>query len=300
MIHSKSNQHRLKLTYPASWWKNMWREALPSGNGRIGASVYGGIKDETILINHGNLWHRGKKANVPDVAYTLQETREMMSEKKYLEASWHLTNTLKEQGYKTKLASRLPLGAINLSMPSKSAFKHYHRTLDMETGEVIVGWQEEEKICERKLFVSRKDDLIVYEIGSKTGSVAGVVQLALQKSDGGRLSERFPYLTDHVEVHTEGTYFYYATRNDDGADFAAVLPVIQTSGTKENKDSRIQFMDTEKVLILIKVFIKGKRETEWERLKSELEDIQMDYEQLLARHINVHKPLFHSSSIKLD
>src|SRR5699024_1509564 len=153
---------------------------------------------------------------------------------------------------------------------------------------------------ERKLFVSRKDDLIVYEIGSKTGSVAGEVRLALQKSDGGRLSERFPYLTDHLEVHTEGTYFYYATRNDDGTDFGAVLRVIPTGGAIKNKDSRIQFMDTEKVLILVKVFIKGKREKEWERLKSELEEIHIGYEQLLERHINVHKPLFHSSSIKLD
>ena len=299
MIHSKSNQHRLKLTYPASWWKNMWREALPSGNGRIGASVYGGIKDETILINHGGLWHRGKKAEVPDVAYTLQETREMMLDKNYLEASWHLTNTLKEQGYKTKLASRLPLGALNLSMPSKSAFKHYHRTLDMETGEVTVGWHEEEKIYNRKLFVSRKDDLIVYEMGSKTGSVEGEVHLALQKSDGGRLSERFPYLTDHLEVHTEESYFYYAAQNDDGTDFGAVLRVIPTGGSIKNKDNRIQFVDSEKVLILVKVFIKGEREREWKRLKNELEDIQMDYEQLLERHVNIHKPLFHSSSIEL-
>ncbi len=30
----------------------MWREALPSGNGKIGTAVYGGIKDETILMNH--------------------------------------------------------------------------------------------------------------------------------------------------------------------------------------------------------------------------------------------------------
>lgn len=278
----------------------MWREALPSGNGRIGTSVYGGIKDETILINHGDLWHRGKKMDVPDVAYTLQETRELMSDNKYLEASWHLTNTLKDQGYKTRLASRLPLGALNLSMPSKSAFKNYHRTLDMETGEVIVGWSEKEKIYERKLFVSRKDDLIVYEIGSSAGSIEGEIHLALQKSDGGRLSERYPYLTDHLVVHAEESYFYYASQNDDGTDFGAVLRVIPTGGSIENKDDRIQFMDSEKVLIFVKVFIKGEREQEWKRLKSELDEIHMGYEQLLERHINIHKPLFHSSSIELE
>lgn len=65
MKHSNGNKNKLILTYPASWWKNMWREALPSGNGKIGASVYGGIKDETILMNHGDLWHLGRKDHVP-------------------------------------------------------------------------------------------------------------------------------------------------------------------------------------------------------------------------------------------
>src|SRR5699024_3049456 len=132
------------------------------------------------------------------------------------------------------------------------------------------------------------------------GTIEGEIHLDLQKSDGGRLSERFPYLTDHLEIHTEESYFYYATQNDDGTDFGAVLRVIPTGGSIENKDNRIQFMDSEKVLILVKVFIKGEREQEWKRLKSELDKIHMGYEQLLERHINIHKPLFHSSSIELE
>ncbi len=104
-----------------------------------------------------------------------------MSNKKYSEASWNLTNALKEREYNTRLASRLPLGALNLSMPCESAFRNYYRTLNMETGEVTVGWEEGERPYYRKLFVSRQDDLIVYEIGSKKGFVEGEVHLTLQK-----------------------------------------------------------------------------------------------------------------------
>src|SRR5699024_9771626 len=100
---------------------------------------------------------------------------------------------------------------------------------------------------DRKLFVSRKDDLIAYEISSETGSVEGEVHLALQKSDGGRLAERYPYLTNHLEVQSEGEYFYYATRNDDGTDFGAVLRIIPTGGDIKNENNRIQFTGSEKV-----------------------------------------------------
>ncbi|NLC52310.1 MAG: hypothetical protein GX764_08435, partial [Firmicutes bacterium] len=52
-------KNTLILRYPASWWSNLWRDVLPSGNGRIGAAVYGGVHRETVLINHYGLWHDG-------------------------------------------------------------------------------------------------------------------------------------------------------------------------------------------------------------------------------------------------
>lgn len=294
-----NRMNTLKLNYPASWWRDMWREALPSGNGIIGTSVYGGVKDETILINHGDLWHRGRKDTVPDVSYTLDETREMIDKGEYLDASWNLTNALKERKYHTKLASRLPLGALNLTMPCEHAFKNYQRKLDMETGEVFVGWEDGEHSYERKLFVSRKDDLIAYEITSDNAYIDGKISLSLQKSERGKLSERFPYLTDRLETYVEDSYFFYGVQNDDDSDFGAVLRVIPTGGHIVNTANDIQFNNAEKVLILIKVFIKSERTKEWKRLKKELEDIDLDYDQLLDRHVNIHKPLFHSASIDL-
>nr|WP_216855448.1 glycoside hydrolase family 95 protein [Paenibacillus alba] len=34
-----NTKHLISMNYPASWWRSLWREALPSGNGRIGAAV---------------------------------------------------------------------------------------------------------------------------------------------------------------------------------------------------------------------------------------------------------------------
>ena len=49
-------QNLIILKTPASFWGAPWREALPSGNGRIGAAVYGGVGRERILLTHDDLW----------------------------------------------------------------------------------------------------------------------------------------------------------------------------------------------------------------------------------------------------
>ncbi|MBO0995336.1 glycosyl hydrolase family 95 catalytic domain-containing protein [Bacillus sp. SD088] len=299
MNESKNNQYKLKLSYPASWWRNMWREALPSGNGKIGAAVYGGIKDETILINHEELWHLGKKDEVPDVSHTLAETRRLMSQKDHMAASWNLTNALKEKGYNTRLASRLPLGALKVTMPCEYAFKNYSRVLNMETGEVSVKWEDGQKRYERKVFVSRADDLIAYEITSNYASIQAEVYLALQKSEGRKLIDRVPLLVESVEGKPKAPYYYYAAKNEDGTDFGGVFRVIPVNGQmKENKES-IQFTNAEKILILVKIFVKGERKKEWQRLTNELADIDHNYEELLNRHTEIHRPLFHSAEIEL-
>ncbi|WJH32898.1 glycoside hydrolase family 95 protein [Paenibacillus sp. CC-CFT747] len=176
-------EDKVTLRYPASWWRNLWREALPAGNGVLGASVFGGVQDETVLLNHAALWHWGQRDELPDVSFTLKETRRLMDEKRYLEASWQLADALKERGYGTKLASRFPLAAIRLTMPGEQAFRSYRRELDMDSGQITVAWKDGERLYSRLLFVSRADDCLVYRIGEAGGR-------SLRRNRPGASSER--------------------------------------------------------------------------------------------------------------
>src|SRR5690625_4640514 len=92
---------------------------------------------------------------------------------------------------------------------------------------------------------------------------------------------------------------FYAAQNNDGTDFGAVLRIVPTGGKVNTKEESIQFKDTKKTLILLKVFVKGEREEEWQRLKHELAHIDRTYEQLLSRHVELHSPLFQTVSIDL-
>ncbi|WP_348651739.1 glycosyl hydrolase family 95 catalytic domain-containing protein [Paenibacillus silviterrae] len=299
MMETNAFKNKLFLKYPASWWKNMWREALPSGNGTIGASVYGAIREETILLNHKDLWHWGRKDALPDVSHTLEETRKLMSEGKYFDASWNLTNAVKETGYATRLASKLPLGDISLNMPCTQAFRNYRRSVDMETGEVQVAWQDGGAAFERKLFVSRTDQMVVYEISSADTAVEGEFLLRLHRTDGSTTSDKYKELESTVEVKAEGSYLYYAATSDEGKDFGIVLRLVSDGGTIRQEGDRLQFAESNRVMALAKVFVQSDRSSEWPRLYEELSRIGKTYEQLLDDHVKEHQRMFHSVSLNL-
>lgn len=295
----KEKENQIILKTPASWWGALWREALPSGNGKIGAAVYGAAKDETVVINHAELWRWGRKSELPDVSHTLAETRRLMAEGKHLEASWHLTNTLKERGYDTRLASRLPLGALKLSMPCERAFRDYRRSVDMDTGEVSVAWKEGQASYERTLFVSRAHDMIVYRLAVQNGSLRGDIALAMHKSGKPHLAEQLKELEESVEVRSEDGYFYYAATNDDGTDFGAVLRVVPEGGELTEHAEGIRFAGAGGVLALVKTFVKDDRAKAWPRLQAELASVMPAYDALLAEHVRLHRPLFRSASVRI-
>src|SRR5450631_3427422 len=77
-ISDRLSAQDLKLWYrqPAA----VWTEALPVGNGRLGAMVFGGVKEELIQLNESSLWSGGPvKTNVnPDAPSYLPQIREAL------------------------------------------------------------------------------------------------------------------------------------------------------------------------------------------------------------------------------
>lgn len=300
MLTESTSRRKLLLKYPAAWYGDMWREALPSGNGSIGAAVYGGIKEETILINHEDLWHLGNKNTLPDVSYTLAEARQLMDQGQYRDAGWILTNALKENAYNTRLAAILPLADFKIVMPCKNAFKQYRRILDMETGEVSVLWKDGESEYKRKLFVSRADDLIAYEISCDKGLIDCQLFLTNHKSESKKPNASCKEIEDGVQVESEENFICYASKNDDNTDFGAVLRVIPTGGESTASDGKINIKASEKVLVLIKVFVKSDHKKEWNNLKKRLSEIDNNYGELQKAHVRIHSKLFNSVSLEIE
>lgn len=299
MFKQRDKRHILEMQTPASWWRNKWREALPSGNGKIGAAVYGGVKEETILLNHEALWEGAQTIEMPDVSYTLKQTRQLMDKKRYHEANEVLADELKRKQYNPDYPTPLPLGDLRVSMNIGTGFKDYSRRINMETGEVSVSWRDGEQIYERTLFVSRADDAVIYRIQADCGQVNATLWLNVHDPSDAQNPLPAKLSTQTLDTKSCDEYLYYALENDNGTDFGAVAKVIAIGGTLANEDEKILVKDADSILVITKIFVLGSRQREWERLKHEISAIQHEYEILLDSHIQLHAPLYHSASIEL-
>jgi alpha-L-fucosidase 2 len=75
----------MELRYTAA--AKEWTEALPIGNGRLGAMIFGGVEKELLQLNEDTLWSGSPKDwNNPRAKELLPEVRELLYEGRFLEA----------------------------------------------------------------------------------------------------------------------------------------------------------------------------------------------------------------------
>lgn len=150
-----------KLSYdkPAS----VWTEALPVGNGRLGAMVFGNPTDELIQLNEATLWSGGPvKQNVNPNAYAyLAPARQALLEGDYQKASNLVKNM---QGYYTE--SYLPLADVNLKQTLPAEVTEYYRDLNIRDGITTTRFNSNGVNYTRSVFASAPDQVIVVHISA--------------------------------------------------------------------------------------------------------------------------------------
>jgi alpha-L-fucosidase 2 len=286
-------KNKLVSKYPSSWWQASWREAFPSGNGSIGAAVYGAVQNETVLLTHEDLWTGSKAPELPDISARLPEVRRLLAEGRPGQADKVMCDALKHLGYEPRIGTPLPLAGLKINMPSVCGFKNYRRSLNMENGEVEVRWNDGTSSCRRALFVSRADDAVVMKIAMTGGAWSGEIGLGLLGPGQARNAPDEPlFLPSDAETKAEGNYLFYSARNDDGQDFGAVARIGLRGGCLTSAPGRWQVADVLEAVIAVKLFVREERGAAWERLRSELELLSMDYDGLLAAHEIEHGELF--------
>ena len=302
MVNIRKPKNALKFNKPASWWGSTWREALPTGNGIVGAAVYGGAGSDVVMINHGDLWWQGHVGVLQDVADKLPSVRKKLDDENPVGAQDILANALITKNYRPLMSYPLPLCDFRVSMPIDKPVKDYQRVLNMENGEVSVVYRDGTTKYERSAFVSRANGLICYEI-TKTGQKSINVTFSLDVHD--KFNARTPVsvskLPDGATVRYENFFMYFSARSDNGTDFGCVARINHFGGTQQvDPQKGITIKGAEKVLVLIQPFIESQREKEWKNLKSSLTSVKLTYDKLLKEHTSLHSKLFGSAELELD
>ena len=140
-----------------------WHEALPLGNGRLGAMVFGGIEQERIQVNEESLWAGAPLDPFPDEPEKyLPRVRQLIFEGKLDEAYKLVEEKLAVKP--TSFRSYQTLGDIFVDFDDKGPVTDYCRELDLSSGIADVSYLIKDKTFKRRSFVSAVDNMLVWRI----------------------------------------------------------------------------------------------------------------------------------------
>ena len=167
-----------------------WNEALPIGNGRLGAMIFGGVTSERIQLNEDSLWSGAPQdADNPKALEALPEIRRLLFAGKYEEAEKLANRTLicrgpgsgRGRGGKIAYGSYQTLGDLNLEFAhgTNATPTNYRRELDIADAISRVSYEVGGVKFERELFSSAPDQVLVVRLtASKKGALNFVASLS--------------------------------------------------------------------------------------------------------------------------
>ena len=296
-------EKKLINTFPAS----NWNDTTPVGNGRIGASVYGCVYDERILINHEALFNYTNTMEIPDISSSLKEVRRLMDEKKYLEAENYYTNVLREKGYRGSKGKFYPAFDIRMIFGTYGAPTEYRRELDMVNGICTVTYKDNGERWTRRVFASKTDNLLLINIKKETPFN---MIFALERHD---LADWVDYRNcDEFSSFSEGSYVYSRCRTEGRLDYSGIIKVLYTDGAMENiAKAKKRKIDMEGALVLdnsIKISgatkvtlalnIENKAE-EFEKMKESVDNFALSFDEALEKHAREFSKIFLGTTVEI-
>ena len=153
-----------------------WYEALPIGNGTLGAMVYGGVSNETLQLNENTLYSGEPGDRRVDLDFTkkLPLVKKLVKEGKLVEVE----QIIGSQWMGRAQDCYQPFGHLYIDFDHKKNIKNYRRELDLETAVCKTEYQIDDITYQREVFASHPDQVIVLFVkGSKNESISCRIRL---------------------------------------------------------------------------------------------------------------------------
>ena len=189
-----------------------WMQALPIGNGRLGAMVFGDPNHERIQLNEDSMWPGGPDwGNSKGTSKDLGEIRQLLRDGKPHEADKLIVERF---SYKSILRSHQTMGDLYIDFKKDRKIEGYRRSLDLDSALVSVHYVSGGNDYTEKVFASHPDDVLM-------------IELATSAEEGMDLSLRL----DRPEDHGHRTV---TTSNPSGNEISMKGMVTQYGGVKDS------------------------------------------------------------------
>jgi alpha-L-fucosidase 2 len=294
-VHAQ-NQSHLKLWFeqPAK----QWVEALPIGNGRLGAMIYGNPANEIISLNENTLWAGSPNRNDnPNAKEALPEVRKLIFEGKYKEAQdlvnkSIISKTSHGMAYQT-------VGNLKLTFPGHENFTNYYRELDLEKAVASSRYELNGVKYQTSVFSSFPDQVIVVKIkANKPGSVT--FSATLDRPKPSQVSVTGNENGELIMTGNPGEFEKIA----GGIKFEAKVKIVANGGKVTASESSLDVANSDEVTLYISIATNFVNYHDLsanadERVNTYLQKaLKKNYDQLLKDHIADFQNYF--NRVKLD
>lgn len=284
-----------------------WTEALPLGNGELGAMVFGETEEERIELNLDTLWSgNGKKEQVYKETPDWNHMRHLIFHGKQKEAEKYA----REHILGDWTTAYLPAGTlyINTKKEKTEVKEKYYRELTLEEAVHTASWESGNVFHKRETFISMKENVLAVRISvdPKQGMEAEIFLDSPLKyeisegKDGGRL-----VLLGRAPTYAAPDYYeckdpiQYCDK--EGIRFGLLVSVQLKSGILKREGNRLYVSTYDDFYI----FLNGKTDFDgcsdlWGSLHTQAKKLEeKGYDTLKEEHIRLYKSIFDRMELQL-
>ncbi len=233
-----------------------WTEALPLGNGRLGAMMFGGVESERLQLNEDTLWSGAPRDwNNPDAKNHLSEVRRLVLEQKDYAAADRACQ--KMQGPFTE--SYQPLGDLHIDFGTQRDISEYRRELDLNTAAARVRYRAGTVEFTREAIASTPDQVIAIRLAaSEPGRVSFSIRIdSPLRSKTEPIEPGSLRLTGKAPGHVDPNYVeardavQYDEALGKGMLFEVLVRVVPNGGTVSASDGALRVEAANSAVILL-------------------------------------------------
>jgi alpha-L-fucosidase 2 len=270
---------------PATKWES---EALPIGNGNLGAMIFGGVAHERLQLNEHSLWSGHPEIlDSPKTLEAMRKVRQLLFDGKYSEAQAAASAEMMVHTRATP-ASYQTLGDLLLDFPAGDTAEDYRRSLDLDTGIARIEYRAGGVRYTREVFASQPDQAIVVRLAAdKPGALSFRLRLTREENAT-------------VDYSAPGRAVLSGRARNDGVNFTAQLEVRTEGGTTtpSTEGLAVEGATSATLWLVAATDYKGSDPTDACHTLSEALSTRT-WQSALERHVLEHRRLFRRVELDL-
>ncbi len=217
-----------------------WNEALPVGNGRLGAMIFGDVNRERLQLNEESVWCRKGTYEDRQGAGSLPRIRDLLFDGHYKAAEQLATQTLMAERLPTGTRAYQTLGDLHIHCLDSGEYTNYRRELLLDSALVRVGYTKAGITFNRVVFSSAVDDVLVFQ---ETADADGAINCKVTLNRPGEGEE--------ILVRGNSIIMRQHVEDGQGVRYEARLHAITDGGTIGVEDGALMVKNADKLEIRI-------------------------------------------------